>query len=46
MLVANALDVVLAVSVAQHGRTFECFRRDDPGAMARFEIVAGSDGSG
>ena len=46
MLVADALDVVLAVSVAEHGRTFDRLGGGDLGAVPRFQVVAGGDRSG
>src|SRR5690242_18422844 len=46
MLVADALNVVLAVAVAQHGRALDCLHCGDLAAVALLEVVAGSDGSG
>src|SRR5262249_60037850 len=46
VLVANALDVVLAVSIAQHGGALERLDSNDLAAVAQFQIIAGGDGSG
>src|SRR6266511_2125812 len=45
VLVPDALDVVLAVSIAEHGRAFDGLGRGDLGAVPRFQVVAGRDGS-
>ncbi len=40
VLVADALDVVVAVPVVEHGRAFEGFHGHDPGAVTLLEVVA------
>ena len=46
MLVADALDVVLAIAVLQHGRTFESLDGDDRRAVSLLEIIARRDRAG
>ena len=46
VLVADALDVVVAEAVLQHRRTLECFDRHDPAAVGVLEIVAGAERAG
>ncbi len=43
VLVADALDVVLAVAVAQHGRAFERFDGGNRRPVPGFEMIAGGD---
>ena len=43
VLVADALDVVLAVAVAQHRRAFDRLDGGYPRAVKRLEVVAGGD---
>ena len=46
MLVADALDVVLAEAVGQHGRALQSLHGDDLGAVPFLEVVAGGKGTG
>ena len=43
MLVADALDVVLAEAVVEHRRALERLDRDDPRAVALLQPVAGAE---
>ena len=42
VLVADPLDVVLAVAVLEHRRTLECLDGDDAGAVLLLQPVAGA----
>ena len=46
VLVADALDVVLAIAVLEHGRTFERLDGGDLRAVPLLELVAGGDRAG
>src|SRR6185437_8055521 len=46
MLVANALDIVLAIAIAQHRRTLGGLHGSNLGAMHRFQPVARCDRPG
>ena len=46
MLVADALDVVLAIAVVEQGRAFGRLDRDDLGAQFRLEVIAGGECAG
>ncbi len=46
MLVADALDVVLAIAVVEQGRAFQGLHHGDGGAQALFQIIAGRQRAG
>ena len=46
VLVADALDVVLAIAVLEHGRTFQRLDGDDLRAVPLLQIIAGGDRAG
>ena len=46
VLVAYALDVVLAEAVVEHRRAFERLDGDDPGAVIVLQAVTGAQGAG
>src|SRR3954469_11723692 len=45
MLVADPLDVVLAMAVVEHGRTFDRFDRGNLAAVQRLEAITGAERS-
>ena len=46
VLVADALDIVLAIAVVEHGRAFQRLDGGDLRAVPRLEIIAGGNGAG
>src|SRR5205823_5240233 len=45
MLVADALDVVLAIAIVEHGRTLQRLDRRDPRPVALLQIISRRDGA-